>query len=83
MLPKSKKPASYGLNNGIYPFFKSSIKINSYVNEADYNDESLIIGDGGEPNIHYSINFSASNHCYIFQNKESTLFVFQQIQVKV
>ena len=67
-LPKSKRQASYGKDLGIYPFFKSSMKINTFVDEPDYIEESLIIGDGGEPNINYGINFSTSDHCYILQN---------------
>lgn len=70
-LPKSKRPASYGEKQGRYPFFKSSPKITSFVDEPDYNQESLIIGDGGEPNINYGVKFSASDHCYIMQNKDN------------
>ena len=69
---KSKRQASYGNKEGLYPFFKSSIKVNSYVDEYDYNEESLIIGDGGEPNINFGIKFSTSDHCYILQNKIKT-----------
>jgi type I restriction-modification system DNA methylase subunit/restriction endonuclease S subunit len=72
-LPKSKRQASYGEKRGKYPFFKSSIKVDSYVDEADYDEESLIIGDGGEPNINYGIKFSTSDHCYILQNKNKLL----------
>lgn len=68
-LPKSKRNAKYGNKEGLYPFFKSSIKVDSYVDEADYEEESLIIGDGGEPNINYGIKFSTSDHCYVLQNK--------------
>jgi type I restriction-modification system DNA methylase subunit len=78
-LPKSKRPASYGNSEGKYPFFKSSIKINSYVDEPDYKEESLIIGDGGEANINYGINFSTSDHCYILQNKNKLLFNLKYI----
>lgn len=70
-LPKSKRSAKYGKNEGTYPFFKSSNKVDSYVNIPDYKCESLIIGDGGEPNINHGVNFSASDHCYILQNKDS------------
>jgi len=70
-LPKSKRNAKYGNEEGLYPFFKSSIKVNGYVDEPDYVVESLIIGDGGEPNINYGIRFSASDHCYILQNKNN------------
>lgn len=68
-LSKSKRPASYGEKNGIYPFFKSSMKVNTFVNIPDYEIESIIIGDGGEPNVNYGQKFSASDHCYILQNK--------------
>ena len=67
-LPKSKRNAKYGNKEGEYPFFKSSIKVNSYVDEPDYFEESLIIGDGGEPNINYGTKFSTSDHCYVLQN---------------
>ena len=72
-LPKSKRNAKYGNKEGLYPFFKSSTKVNSYIDEPDYEEESLIIGDGGEPNINYGIKFSTSDHCYILQNKNKLL----------
>jgi type I restriction enzyme M protein len=72
-LPKSKRNAKYGNKEGLYPFFKSSIKVDCYVDEPDYDEESLIIGDGGEPNINYGIKFSTSDHCYILQNKNKLL----------
>ena len=72
-LPKSKRNAKYGQKTGEYPFFKSSIKVDSYVEEPDYDEESLIIGDGGEANINYGIKFSTSDHCYILQNKNKLL----------
>lgn len=72
-LPKSKRNAKYGNKEGLYPFFKSSIKVDSYIDEADYEEESLIIGDGGEPNINYGVKFSTSDHCYILQNKNKLL----------
>jgi type I restriction-modification system DNA methylase subunit len=72
-LPKSKRNAKYGNKEGLYPFFKSSIKVDCFVDEFDYNEESLIIGDGGEANINYGIKFSTSDHCYILQNKNKLL----------
>jgi type I restriction enzyme M protein len=72
-LPKSKRQASYGEKQGLYPFFKSSTKVNSYVNEPDYTEEGLIIGDGGEANINYGTKFSTSDHCYVLQNKDKLL----------
>ena len=69
--PKSKRNAKYGKEEGKYPFFTSSLTINKFVNTADYDIESLIIGDGGKANINYSSKFSASDHCYILQNKSN------------
>ena len=71
-LSKSKRPASYGEKEGNYPFFKSSRKVDSYVDVADYDEESLIIGDGGEANINYGVKFSTSDHCYILQKKNQS-----------
>ena len=73
-LLKSKRPASYGNKKGAYPFYTSSKKICSkYCDAYDYNEESLIIGDGGVANINYSTQFSASDHCYILQNKDKDI----------
>lgn len=69
-LPKSKRPASYGKDTGMYPFFKSSMVINKYTDIPDYETESIIIGDGGEPNINYATVFSVSDHCHILQIKK-------------
>ena len=75
-LPKSKRAASYGKVKGNYPFFKSSLKVESFVDEPDYQEECLIIGDGGEPSIHYSTQFSCTNHCYVLKRKqEAEVFV--------
>lgn len=67
-LPKSDKPASYGKENGKYPFFTSSNVINKYVDEADYSGEFLIIGDGGTGNCkYYNGSFSVSDHNYVLK----------------
>jgi len=73
-LPKSKRPASYGNKIGNYPFYTSSKKICSkYCDAYDYNEESLIIGDGGVANINYDTQFSTSDHCYILQNNNKDI----------
>ena len=68
--PKSKRGASYGCNNGYYNFYTSSDKIKK-CDEADYNEECLIIGDGGTANIHIDINFSCSDHNHIISTKNN------------
>lgn len=73
ILPKSKRNAKYGKEKGLYPFFKSSLIVNKFVDKPDYIKESIIIGDGGNPNVNYGIKFSTSDHCYIFQNKNEKL----------
>jgi restriction endonuclease S subunit len=78
-LPKSKRQASYGNKEGLYPFFKSSSILNSYTNDADYNEASLIIGDGGQANINYSHKFSASDHCYILQNNDKVKLLLEYL----
>jgi type I restriction enzyme, S subunit len=66
--PKSKRSAKYGNKTGPYPFYKSSLVVNSFVDEPDFTEESLIIGDGGNANINYSSTFSTSDHCYVFKS---------------
>jgi hypothetical protein len=72
-LKKSKRNAKYGNEIGKYPFFKSSNTISAYIDMPDYNEESIIIGDGGKPNINYGVKFSASDHCIIFNSKNNLL----------
>lgn len=69
-LPKSKRSASYGKSAGQYPFFKSSLTVTHFVDEPDFTEESIILGDGGEPNVNYGTKFSVSDHCYVLQNKD-------------
>lgn len=78
-LPKSKRQASYGNKEGTFPFFKSSLIINKYVDKPDYTTESIIIGDGGEPNINFGVKFSASDHCYIIQNNDPNIYNLKYI----
>lgn len=73
ILPKSKHSASFGKEAGKYPFFTSSNTVDSFVDEADYDGEYIIIGDGGTGNSKY-INgkFSVSDHNYVLRPKRST-----------
>ena len=73
-LPKSKRSAKYGNKEGLYPFFKSSLIVKSYVDVPDYTQESIIIGDGGDANINYGTVFSCSDHCYVLQNKDTCIY---------
>ena len=76
-LPKSKRQASYGKETGKYPFFKSSMKVNTYVDEPDYKEESLIIGTGGNANIKYGVKFSCSTDNLVIKiNNHLTKYVY-------
>jgi type I restriction enzyme S subunit len=72
-LPISKRNTMYGNKVGLYPFFKSSSKINSYVNQPDYNEESLIIGKIEGPIIYCCDKFSTNKDCCILQVKNKLL----------
>lgn len=75
-LPKSKRSAKHGKPEGLYPFFKSSNEVTSFVDEPDFQKESIIIGDGGEANVNFGTRFSTSDHCYVLQNnKEDKVFL--------
>lgn len=68
--PKSKRQASFGKENGLYNFYTSSDKIKK-CDEADYNAEYLIIGNGGVANIKIDKYFSCSDHNYIINSKNN------------
>lgn len=72
---KGKRPASFANPSGIYPFIKSS-KIIEKCNEADFDTEALIVGDGGGANIHYlNGKFSSSDHTYIFTSDKEDIYL--------
>jgi type I restriction enzyme S subunit len=67
-LSKSKRPASFGVDNGLFPFYTSSMT-NKFCDVADFNEELIIIGDGGCANINIDNKFSCSDHNYLFKSK--------------
>ncbi|VVU94783.1 N-6 DNA Methylase [seawater metagenome] len=71
-LKKSKRKASYGQDEGMFPFYTSSSKIKR-CNTADYKEECIIIGDGGCANIYIDSNFSCSDHNHIIQTKQNNV----------
>lgn len=65
-LSKSTRKASYGSVDGKYNFYTSSDKVVK-CDEADYTEEAIIIGTGGNSCIHHvTTNFSASGDTIIF-----------------
>jgi restriction endonuclease S subunit len=73
ILPRSNRNTKYGNKEGKYPFYKSSMIVDSFVDSPDYEGLSIIIGDTGSPNINYAYEFSASDNCYILQNKNKSI----------
>lgn len=75
-LTKSKIKAGEGLAKGKYRFFKSGRDQSKFINNAIFQGESLIIGDGGNANInYYNGEFSTSDHCYVAQKKDNNINV--------
>ncbi len=73
-LQRSKRLASYGKDDGKYPFYTSSNILSKYCDKPDYNEELLIFGTFGSANIKLSTNFSCSNNNFIIKinNKYAT-----------
>lgn len=66
-MPKSSRKASFGSSEGLYNFYTSSDKV-KYCNIMDYNEQCLIIGNGGIANIQLDCNFSCSDHNIILKS---------------
>ena len=65
-LQKSPLKASDGKEKGMYPFFTSSVEQNKFTDEYLYDDECLIIGNGGVANIQYcNGKFSVGSHSFV------------------
>lgn len=63
---KSRTRAGDGRNEGNFQFFTSSSIITKRIDRAQYFDEALIFGTGGNASIHYSHEpFSTSTDCIV------------------
>ena len=84
-LPKSKRQASYGKTEGIYPFFTSSQSCSKYCDQYDYDEECLIIGTGGNANIKYSSKFSCSTDNLIIKIKQTYLlkYIYYYLSINI
>lgn len=76
MIPGTKHYSSIGKDNGKYIFLTSSQMKKRFVDFVEVNQPSLIIGQGGNFNIHLSDCFTASKHMCVFQNADATLLKF-------
>lgn len=78
-LPKSKLKASFGNSSGKYPFFNCSLKVDHFVDVPDYTSECIIISSDIVPFIKISSNFSVSDHIYVLQSFNDSLYNLQYI----
>lgn len=69
---KSKRPASFGNNEGKYPFYTSS-NVVKYCDEFDYEDESIIIGTGGNANVKIDKKFSCSADNVVLNSNDENI----------
>ena len=53
-LGKSKLQVADGKDNGMYPLYRCSNKIDKYYNDYIVDTEAIIVGTGGNPVIHYN-----------------------------
>lgn len=68
--PKSNLKASDNDEDGNFLFYTSSTVVSKRTNKAQYYDESLIFGNGGSANVHYSTEpFGTTSHCFVAVSK--------------
>lgn len=73
-LPKSSMNAADGKEIGLYPFFTSGLEQNKFTNNYLYDDECLIIGNGGVANIqYYNGKFATGSHSFVTKSKIPTV----------
>ena len=67
-LPTTKHYTNIGKNNGKYRFYNSSQDNKLFVDFCEVKEHSIILGQGGNFNIHFDINFTASKHVCVLQS---------------
>jgi len=82
-LPNSDRNASFGKDTGLYNFYTSSSKIKR-CDECDYEQECIILGTGGSPNIKMDKNFSCSDHNIIFMvNNGNLKYIYYYLYINI
>ena len=72
-LPTSKHYTKIGKNKGKYKFYNSSQDKKLYVDFVEVEIYSIILGQGGNFNIHYDNNFTPSKHVCVIQTKDTNI----------
>ena len=73
ILPGTKHKTKEGMDEGKYRFYNSSQTKKLYLNNYEVEKLSLIIGNGGNANIHIDKCFTASKHVSVLQNNKKYL----------
>lgn len=68
-MPTNKIKTSEGLSEGTHRFYNSSQEKRLFTNNPTVDKESVIIGNGGNVNIHYDIKFTPSKHVTVCNAK--------------
>lgn len=77
-LPKSKMDASLGKAIGEFPFFTSSMDTVKWCDEYQYDDECIIMGNGGTASIKYYVGkFSTTTHGIVIKaNRDDVMLQY-------
>lgn len=76
---KTTHQSSFGLKEGLYPFFTNSSndKIEKYFDNYDFDDEAIIANTGGVSFFkYYHGKFAAMSDCFVFTSNQITKFVY-------
>jgi type I restriction enzyme M protein len=73
------------LSKGKYKFYVSALDCNLYLDTCEIKKLSLIIGNGGQANIHIDNNFTASKHVTVcqFNNETYTRYVYWFLKTNI
>lgn len=71
---KSKLKASDGRETGKYIMYSSSMVVDKFLDDYQFENEALILGTGGKANVHYSKGkFSTTADCYVLETKTKNI----------
>ena len=76
-LPTTKHYTNIGKKEGKYKFYNSSQENKLYVDFCEVKDYSIILGQGGNFNIHIDKNFTASKHVCVIQHKTANYILLK------
>jgi len=82
---KSKRKAGEGMKRGEFPFYTSSVIIKRIdIDDYNFKNSAIIIGTGGNANVHRSKRFSCSADTFVLHSKNekhvSSLFIYYYLK---